>query len=173
MDEPRDRSEPVAPAERDDLLRSSLTESDDAIGFDRPWSPGLLVWVAFLGGLPAAGAMYALNFRRLGMPSAAPLTFAVAMVLFLVAQGYAASRITVAPTIDFDTRRLYRFGLQALAVLFALVVAAVQRKRFRLFEVSGGQGGALLKPGAIAVLTSWAVSFLYAIGIALFVRRPG
>src|SRR5687768_3132414 len=54
----------------DDLFRPTLTEQDDAVGFDRPWNPWSLVVLAFFFGLPGGGTLLALNFRRLGMPQA-------------------------------------------------------------------------------------------------------
>ena len=49
----------------------------------RPWSPIPLVLVALVGGLPAAGALLAINWYRLGRPDLGQRT-AIAFVLLTV-----------------------------------------------------------------------------------------
>src|SRR5687768_4790814 len=51
----------------DDLFTPTLTETDDAVEFDRPWNPWSLVTLTFFFGLVAGGGLLALNFRRLGI----------------------------------------------------------------------------------------------------------
>ena len=152
-----------------DLLRPVLTESDDALGFDRPWSPFSIVWVAAFGGLLAAGALYAINFRRLGMARWALPTLAVTIVLTLVLHGLVFGP-AAAGQVDRETGRWLRFGLRAFAIGFAVAFAAAQDRRFRLFTTTRRPPGALLKPALIAVAASIVTLFGYGLLIAALVR---
>ena len=57
-----------APHDDEDLLAPSLTAHDDAVGFDRPWSPNFLVVIGAFFGLIPMGLLLAENFKRLGKP---------------------------------------------------------------------------------------------------------
>jgi heme A synthase len=150
----------------DDLLRPTLTVEDDESGFDCPWSPMALVFVAFFGGLPAGGGLLALNFRRLGRPErvAPAMVLVVILTILVVAVGgyLAASKAGAA---DRSTSQYFRLGARAFAVVVSLALAASQAKRYRLFSQSDRPKGKLLVPIIAAIAVGWAAT---AAGIILF-----
>jgi hypothetical protein len=145
----------------EDLFTPTLTEQDDAAGFDRPWRPWSLVVLAFFFGLPAGGTLLALNFRRLGMPRrVVPALVLVALAtpaMAAVSAWVAAARL--AP-VDSDADRHLRWILRAVSCLVAIGIALPQQRRFRLFQTADLPGGRLLWPGLAAVLVSLALQFL-------------
>jgi hypothetical protein len=153
-----------------DLLRPSLTESDDATGFDRPWSPFGIVWVAAIGGLLPSGVLLALNFRRLGMARWTLPTLAITAALTLLLDGVVMYAATTGQ-VDRLTGRWLRFGLKAFAIAFALAFAAAQSRRFRLFGTTRQAPGGLLNPALVAIGVSMVVTFGYGLLIAALVRR--
>src|SRR5687767_10031614 len=74
------RSRPSSLLE-DDLFRQSLTEHDDAAGFDRPWNPWSLVVLTFFFGITPGMALLAFNYDRLGIKARLYRTLAVGLVL--------------------------------------------------------------------------------------------
>lgn len=143
----------------DDLLSPKLTEADDAVGFDRPWNPWSLVTLTFFFGLLAGGGLLAFNFDRLGMPGRRLPTLALVVGVTtagILALSWATGSGLV-PAGDRGAQRSARWVVRAVFVLVAITIAARQRPRFRLYEMSGDPPGGLWKPGAAA----GAISLLY------------
>jgi hypothetical protein len=140
----------------DDLLRPTLAEADDALGFDEPWNPWSLVMLTFFAGLLAGGSLLALNFARLGMKGRLyPALAIVGVASIAIAGGMEwALASGLIPATDRDAQRTARWIVRAASCLLAIGLAALQRPRFRLFQMSGHSPGALLKPGLIAVVAS-------------------
>jgi hypothetical protein len=146
----------------DDLLRPSLTEEDDAIGFDRPWDPSSLVMLAFFGGLVAGGGLLALNFRRLGLKDRfvpALLTVALSEIVWTCALiwliGYGSH-----PLIDFVSWRSYGLAAHIFTCFLALVMARFQQKRYRLFKTRRLPDGKLFVPALAALAVGLVVNFV-------------
>jgi hypothetical protein len=156
-----------------DLLAPELTEADDAVGFDRPWNPWSLVTLTFFCGLLAGGGLLALNFARLGMPGRRLPTLAV--VLLLTTVGVLAVAWAVGSgliTADASGRQTSRWVLRVGFLLAAMVIAAQQQKRFRIFHASGEPPGHLLWPAVVASAASLGYQLLIGfIGSLLFIRR--
>ena len=125
-----------------DLFTPSLTEDDDAVGFDSPWHPWSVVFAAFFCGAFGGGALMAWNFHRLGMrgrvwPCA--LTFAALGVAILFAS------VALRPDLsDPADARIARYAVRAATVLVAMGFASAQKRRFGIFTASGGEPGKLL-----------------------------
>jgi hypothetical protein len=137
-----------------ELLRPTLTDADDAVGFDRPWNPWSLVTLTFFFGLIAGGGLVAFNFRRLGMPGRFyPALAMVATASLLVAGGMEwALAQGVVQTSDRESARLARWIVRGISCLIIIAIAAPQQRRFRLFQMSGLPGGSLWKPGIAAAV---------------------
>jgi len=158
----------------EDLFRPTLTEEDDAVGFDRPWNPYHLVLVTFFSGLPGGGVLLALNFRRLGMKEKVHFALweigAASVLLFALAGWLAAGYRHTANW--SSTSQLLRLGLQAISVVVALLIAGRQRRRFRLFEASNLPGGKLFWPIVAALIGGMAATALL-VGFFLFLFTLG
>jgi hypothetical protein len=145
-----------------DLLQPTLREEHDSVDFNKPWRPWSLVVLTFFFGLPAGGALLALNFKRLGLRRsfAAAACIVVAATLVLAgARAWAVSQGMVNLE-DREQRRLLNFGMKAAATVAAMALAAAQRTRYRVFEGGGGQGGNLWGPGVLAAAASIAIQVL-------------
>lgn len=153
-----------------DLLRPSLTAADDATGFDRPWSPYHLMWTAFLGGVPAAGYLYAENFRRLGLGRWYAPTIAVSSLLWLLTTGGATYWLLDSEPGTAE-RTAVRAGLRAVALAGAWVLLRQQRRRWELFTTTPTPAGRLLLPAAVAIAASWLVTLVYGLVIASVFER--
>jgi hypothetical protein len=139
----------------DDLLTPTLTEEDDAVGFERPWQPWSLVVLTFFAGIPAGGSLLALNFSRLGVPRRVlPAVFSViaATLLFSAWRGWSLHHLPVD-----GAWRLLSLAQRALESLAAGGLAWLQRRRYRVFRGSGGEPGPVLLPGVLAAVLSLAV----------------
>ncbi len=68
-----------------------------------------------------------------------------------------------------ENRRTARLIVQVISVVIALVIAAQQRRRFRLFQFTEGQTGKLLWPAVAAICAGIALSLtLLAVSIGVF-----
>lgn len=162
----------------DDLLAPSLTAHDDAVGFDRPWSPNLLVVIGAFFGLLPMGMLLAENFRRLGKPRAylptllGTLAAGVAMVSLA---GYA--HVYGIPgwyeVGNQDHRRTARLAHQALAIAVGLAIAHRQRPRWELHLGHGGQGGPLWKAALGTIALAFVIQFAVAAPFAWLKAQGG
>lgn len=148
----------------DDLFTPTLTEEDDAVGFERPWSPWSLVVLTFFFGIPGGGGLLALNFSRLGVPRKvvpAVLVVITASLLFSALRGWGIVHLHAESHL-----RLLNLGQKALETVAAGALAWAQRRRYRVFQGSGGEAGRLLLPGAVAaalsLLVQMALAMLFA-----------
>jgi hypothetical protein len=151
----------------DDLLRPTLSEDDDALGFEEPWNPWSLVVLTFFFGLIAGGGLLAFNYRRLGMRVPVYAVLAFVAVMSCLAQGFTIW-LVYSGLVDHnhrETLRNIRWGGRAFITVIAMALAQTQMKRFRLFEHSDLPSGKLLLPalGAIAIslFFSFAVTTVY------------
>ena len=158
-----------------DLLRPSLTEADDAVGFHRPWNPIALVFVAFLGGMPAGGLLLADNCRRLGLRDRIALTVAVSVIVTLLVSGGLAYAHTAIPShaAGDSSRRLCRFIAQACVVAAAYPLCLLQQKRYRLFQHSGGEPGRVIIPAVGAIVLGIVVNIALLQAATRLVRAMG
>jgi hypothetical protein len=155
----------------DDLFKATLTEADDAVDFDRPWSPWSLVILTFFGGLVAGGGLLALNFRRLGTRGRVFTTLAVVGVVTVVMAAATAWTVTwggIDPS-DREARRVHRMVQKAIECAVAAAFAVQQRRRYRLFQTTGLEAGRLVVPALAAVGISIVVTTILVFGfMALF-----
>lgn len=140
--------------ESKELFRPTLTEADDDLGFAAPWSPYAALWAAFLGGLPAAGWMLAVNFRRLGLRAWAAPSLIGALVMWVatstaVVIGYADG------TLEVGERTLVRMLLRAIAVVSAGLVVVRQRRRWRLYESLDRPTGRPWVHLSVSIVATW------------------
>jgi hypothetical protein len=70
----------MAHADLDPLLQPSLTEHDDGHGFQMPWDPSTLGWLALIVGPFGAGLLMWRNQPRLGLRGGAHLAWIMAAV---------------------------------------------------------------------------------------------
>lgn len=148
----------------DDLFTPTLTEEDDAVGFERPWNPWSLVVLTFFFGIPAGGGLLALNYSRLGVPRKAlraVLLVITAALLFAGLRGWGITHLH-----DESQLRLLNLGQKAVETLTAGALAWTQQRRFRVFRGSAGEPGRLLLPGILAavlsVIAQMALAMLFA-----------
>lgn len=139
----------------DDLFTPSLTEEDDATGFERPWNPWSLVVLTFFAGIPAGGSLLALNFSRLGIPRkvlSAVIAVILATLVFAALRAWGLTHLS-----DEGQRRLFNVAQRALETLTAGAIAWTQRRRHRVFRGAVGAEGKLLLPGLLAAALSFIV----------------
>ncbi len=134
-----------AHADDADLLAPVLRERDDATGFNgRPWHPWALVpWAVFAGAI-GTGALYAVNFHRLGQRRAVvscALAFAALAIL-----------LTWMPfLLDARARESTKLVTRAVPVILGAIAAGLQQQRFRVFANSGGDVPGTLRVGLLAI----------------------
>lgn len=145
------------------LLQPTLTEADDAVGFDRPWKPWSLVFLTFFFGIIAGGGLLAYNYERLGMkvPRNRVLAFVVAAGLLLIGTTIWISTTYVPPG-DRDAARMVRWGSRAVSCLIAIGMAQTQQRRYRLFESTHLPAGHLLKPALAAIGAAFLIELPFA-----------
>ena len=125
------------------LLQPSLGRQDDLSGFDKPYNPWNLVMAAFFFGPLGGGWMLANNFGRIGQRRRvvpcmlAFLGLAIVLTTILVWWSEPGVPREQARVVPWWVKR----GGQALTVVVAMVVAAMQKQRYRLYEHSGGEQG--------------------------------
>jgi len=156
-----------------DLFQPSLTERDDAAGFDRPWNPNTLAVLTFFFGLPAGGGLLALNFWRLGMRKwTIPTAVFVAITWLTTHCGVVWYYLAAKP--DADEKWWIRLGIRVGNIAIALVLARLQRQRYRLSQMTDAPQGKLFWPAVIAsvlsVVATYALAFFAAVSIAIFRR---
>jgi hypothetical protein len=135
----------------DDLFSPTISAPVPAA---RPWRVGSLVYPAFFGGPLAAAALGAVNGRRLGLGVLPLLGIGAAGLVGIVARMFAiAATISGSLPVNGVIR-----GALGLAV-FAIAMLA-QRRRYRAFELRGGEPASLVGPGIIAVVAAIALDLL-------------
>src|SRR5688500_12751591 len=137
---------PAAPD--DDLFQPTLTEADDAEGFNKPWNPWSLVVLAFFFGLPGGGGLLAFNYERLGIRGRLLPTLALVLV---VSAAIAAAQLwlranPVGGLQGRPARRAAGLAAQGAAALAAMALAGTQRRRYRLYQATGQEPGRVLLP---------------------------
>jgi hypothetical protein len=156
----------ATPISDEDLFRPTLTEEDDAVGFDQPWNPWSLIVLAFFTGTLAGGGLLAWNFLRLGMPKRVVPALVVtvsALLLSSVAVAWLWVRL-----LDSPWRSLLNVLDQVIAVAVCAAVAAPQHRRWRLFRGTDLPSGKLLWPGVGAAVVSLAAHLVLR-GVLLFI----
>ena len=148
-----------------EFFEPTLTEDDDAKDFDRPWRPMSLVFASFFAGPLGGGALFGINYKRLGRPQYLwpCILGGVGLTLILSAL---ATWLVASGSIDEEDRgktQLIKYGTRAATVALALWLSNLQKARFRLFETSGGEPARALLPGLLAVVLSGIV------GLALLI----
>ena len=139
-----------------DFFEPTLSEDDDAKDFDRPWRPMSLVFASFSAGPLGGGALFGINFKRLGRPQYMWPCITGGVVLGVLLSGF-ASWLVVSGSVEEGDRtksQLIKHGTRALTVAIGLWLASRQKGRFRLFESTGGEAAPALVPGLLAVLLS-------------------
>ena len=137
----------------EELFKQSLTEQDDAQGFDRPWNPWSLVMLTFFFGITAGGGLLAFNYQRLGIKGRLYITIAIVLaaeVLLTVIHLWTVQSGLIDPQ-NRDEMRTFRLGTKVAFVLAAAIIAQTQQKRFRLFQRSDLPAGNLLIPALIGI----------------------
>ncbi len=133
-----------------DLFEPSLTDRDDVDLTARPWRPRSIVYNAFFAGILSAGALFALNQRRLGRPERFAATLAIAILLAAVLPVLLLLAFRTKGEIPSSTVRL---ASRLIAVAAALAFARNQTARFLAFERSGGEPASLWGFGFASLLT--------------------
>ncbi|MEU6073235.1 hypothetical protein [Micromonospora sp. NPDC047074] len=129
----------------DDLFTPTIAPAAEARR--PPWRPQSLLYPAVFGG-PTAGTVLALlNGRRLGVPRREQLA-----VLGTGSAGLAARLVVTLAIFDDGADRPVRLVGALAGGLVWLVAAATQKRRFRAYELSGGEPASLWLPGLGAVL---------------------
>jgi hypothetical protein len=158
----------------DELFSHTLTEEDDAQGFDHPWNPWSLVMLTFFFGITAGGGLLAFNYQRLGIKGRLYSTIAIALIVEILLTAMHVWTIQ-SGLIDSQNRndmRTFRLGAKVVSVLVATIIAYSQQKRFRLFGRSDLPAGNLLKPALIAIAAGSALDLLEsAIILPVFLDR--
>ncbi len=119
-----------------DLLTPTLTEEDDAMGFERPWAPWSLVFATFFVGPFGGAVLFGWNEKRLGRPRRMWTPALVFVPLGLVL--WATWAAVVSSDMDWarDHRRMADIIGDVIAVLVAMAFARTQARRFGVFEQS-------------------------------------
>jgi hypothetical protein len=143
----------------DDLFSPSLTEEHDAKGFDKPWSPDGLVLLSVFCGLPGAGVFWVDNWRRLGKAKH-QISTAAAIVIFSGVLLTTAEWLQLTGVVPRETRGSWiSFGMRLAGIVVAIVIAHHQRKRYRLFELTGLPKGKWIIP----IVVSLAVTLVFSV----------
>jgi hypothetical protein len=153
-------TEHVAPFTIDEeLFRPTLSESDDAVGFDQPWNPWSLVVMTFFFGVTAGVGLLAFNYQRLGIKGRlyTTLAFALVLELLLTAVHVWAVRNGMIIIDNRGEEGAVRVAMRIVSVVAAILVAQTQRKRFELFRHSRSKAGHLLKPALLAIVAGLGV----------------
>ncbi len=120
----------------DDLLRPSLSRSDDIHVVRNPWRPSHLVVASFLVGPVGAGLLLGWNFERLGMRRHAVrcLLGFLALALVVVVTTVVLRSQGVIDSSNKADMRLARVIGQALTGFLAVGVSRLQESRFAHYE---------------------------------------
>jgi hypothetical protein len=135
----------------DDLFSPTISAPAPAA---RPWRVSSLVYPSFFGGPLAAAVLGVINGRRLGLSTGVLLGLAGIGLVGIVARVLAA-----VATADWS---LPVSGIIRVALGLAVAGAAMlpQRRRYRAFELRGGEPASLVTPGLIAVAVAIALDLL-------------
>ena len=157
----------------DDLLQPTLGAEFDVTRFGRPWDPERLRYVTFFAWPLGAGALFALNYRRLGRERAARWTLAgslLLLVLLLVAVAILAQ--DRAQLGDRNLVRTVRFVLVGVCIAASVAVAKDQARAFRAYTLGDGEPARLLGPAVIAIVANLvATAALLVLVLVLFLER--
>ncbi len=155
----------------DDLLRPTLDRRFDTsrIGVGaagRPWNPASLQFVTFFAWPIGAGALYGLNYKRLGQKRAARFTFAGTAVFTLaVLAAMYALFLFAGNDADRSKVRLVRLGFLAVAALSAVLLSKHQSGPFRAYELRSGKPQSLWVAGFVAVLANMLLLAALMVGV--------
>ncbi|MGK5676192.1 hypothetical protein ACSNOB_25515 [Micromonospora sp. URMC 106] len=112
-----------------------------------PWRPQSLIFPAVFGGPAAATVLALVNGHRLGLPRRTNLA------VLGVGLAALAARLVVTLTIfDNGADRPVRLVGALSGALVWLAASAAQKRRFRAYELRGGEPASLWLPGIGAVL---------------------
>jgi hypothetical protein len=156
----------------DDLLRPTLDRRFDTsrVGVGaagRPWNPASLQFVTFFAWPIGAGALYGLNYKRLGQKRAARFTFAgTAVFTLVVLAAMYALFVSAGNDADRTNVRLLRLGFLAVALVGAVLLSKHQSGPYRAYELGSGKSQSLWVAGIVAVLINALV--LAALMVAVF-----
>lgn len=137
----------------DDLLKPTIIETPPPTR--PPWRVDSLVYPAFFGGPIAATVLGAINARRLGVDNrktaliyatgAAALTAQLLVIAFFLAEANPSAQ---------------RFSHSLAGVAVWGVAQYLQRARFRVFQLRGGEPAGLLAVGIGAIIASGIIQFV-------------
>lgn len=149
-----------------DLLRPTLTETDDSVGIHQPWRPQTLLFLTFLFGSLAGSILFALNSKRLGLKREfwVFLLGGLALVVILQSTVLAAALHWQIDRQAENSWLLLRSVRRVIPVVIGWFVSAPQRRRFRLALASGVVPGALWKVGVPVCLLGAAMEGAIGVG---------
>lgn len=155
------------------LLQPTVGLEDDAIGFRRPWNPHSILWVAFFGGLIAAGVLFEMNGRRLGIRRKGGPALLICLGSSLVIYAalvwlFRAGNLPVGEDLRL-ARNLVRF----LHLAVGVGVSATQTRRYQLAVRADVETASLIKPGILAVLAGNAADFAVISVLLLLLKLLG
>lgn len=146
----------------DDLLQPTLEARDDATGFDDPWHPWRLVFATFFIGPLAGGWLFASNYRHLGLDRRVAPTLWGACALTTLLTVYGVTQLGGLEATR-EQGRLLRTIVRVVSAVAAAGVAADQGRRYRVFQMHGGEARSVYKSATVALLVSipiYAILFL-------------
>ncbi|MEU5946038.1 hypothetical protein ABZ793_10805 [Micromonospora sp. NPDC047465] len=112
-----------------------------------PWRPHSLLFPAVFGGPTAATVLALVNGHRLGLPRRTHLA-----VLGVGLAGLVARLVVTLVVFDDGADRPVRLIGALAGALVWLAASATQKRRFRAYELRGGEPASLWLPGVGAVL---------------------
>ncbi len=139
-----------------DLLEPTLTERDDAAGFQKPWNPWSVLVVAAICKPVIGTIILAMNARRLGLPRQVfPLALSGTLVSFVV-MALVPLYVTEEMSEDLilERGRVVRFSLSFLGAGICLAMNKNHQRRLRVYQMGDGEPGSLILPGAILIIVS-------------------
>lgn len=142
-----------------DLLQPTLTASDDATGFARPWNPWIVLVLvvickAMIGTLLLAWNAWRLGLRRQAVPLALAGPLATCVVIAGFCWWWLAGDSKSSVEEIKESVRILRFMLSGASACVCLLVMKSHHRRYRLAVVSGVKEGSLWVAGAVFVLAS-------------------
>ena len=144
----------------DDLLQPSLSSADDRQGFQNPWNPRNLMWVAVFGGVLASGALVVHNERRLGIQNRIKWLIPLILVIWIATMYLTISTDVMDPGDDgfsLALGRNFRMFNRVIGLVMAWVLLIPQRRRFEIFETGDEEPASLWRPAIAAAVVSSAL----------------